>query len=158
MPPAKTQMYFEFTVHTFPASLLKFIIHRPTKLLANGLSWLKLMDLKIGLETRKFIFLLVVYGVYLLSGAAIFQALETVNDIEHLTDIGKVREMFMSSHNMTSEEFDFMVRKVLEVVKRRCERLNECGERWDYYSSVYFAVSVVTTIGKDRFLRFKPSC
>ena len=141
-------MYFEFTVHTFPVSLLKSRLQSLTKLLSNGLSWPMLMDLKISLETRKFIFLLVIYGVYLLSGAAIFQALETVNDLEHLTDIGNVRQVFMVSHNMTSDEFDFMVRKVLEVVKRRCQRLNECGERWDYYSSVYFAVSVVTTIGK----------
>jgi hypothetical protein len=107
------------------------------------------MDTNISLETRKVIFLLVMYGIYLLSGAAIFQALEAVNDIEHLTDLGKVREVLMLSHNLTSDEFDFMVREVLDVVKRRCNRLNECGERWDYYSSVYFAVSVVTTIGKS---------
>ena len=106
------------------------------------------MDFTLSIETRKFIFLLVIYGVYLLSGAAIFQVLEAVNDIEHLTDIGKVREVLMLNHNLTSEEFDFMVRKLLEVVKRRCQHVNECGERWDYYSSVYFAVSVVTTIGK----------
>ena len=147
-------MYFEFTVHTFAGSVLQSRIHRLIKQLSNVLSWPGSMDLKVGLETRKFIFLFVIYGVYLLSGAAIFQALETVNDIEHLTDIGKVREVFMLSHNLTSEEFDFMVRKVLEVVKRRCQRLNECAERWDYYSSVYFAVSVVTTIGKSRNRNF----
>ena len=107
------------------------------------------------IETKKFVLLLVIYGVYLLSGAAIFQALETVNDVEHSTDIGKVREVFILSHNLTEEEFDFMVRKVLEVVKRRCQRMDECGSRWDYYSSVYFAVSVVTTIGKFKYEQCK---
>ena len=142
-------MYFELPVLTIKTGLIKCKINRLTKLLSNVPRWLNLMDLSIGLETRKFVLLLVIYGAYLLSGAAIFQALEAVNDIEHITDIGKVREVFMLSHNLTSEEFDFMVRKVLEVVKRRCQNLNECGERWDYYSSVYFAVSVVTTIGKS---------
>ena len=109
------------------------------------------MDLTIGFDTKKVVLLLFIYGVYVLSGAAIFQALETVNDNDRTKDINKVRENFMKDHNLTSLEFDMMVKEVLGVLKRRCRGNDDswCSARWDYYSSVYFAVSVVTTIGKS---------
>lgn len=113
------------------------------------------MDLPINQGTRKLLFLLLIYGVYLLSGAAIFQALETVIDSEQIKDINNVREYFIKTHNLTSLEFEVMVHKVVEVLKRRCQGTHNdswCTDRWDYYSSLYFAVSVVTTIGKYTIL------
>ena len=71
-------------------------------------------------------------------------------DIEQSKSINSVRQNIMKSHNLTRLEFDLMVHKVEEVLKHRCRSTDEswCTDRWDYYSSVYFAVSVVTTIGK----------
>lgn len=102
------------------------------------------MDLS---KNTKFTFLLIIYGAYLLCGAVIFQTFETPNDVQHLKDIRKLRKMLMNTHNLTYEEFDSMVWKLFKVLKRSCLNVDECSERWDFYSSLYFAVSVVTTIG-----------
>ena len=108
------------------------------------------MALNFTSDTKRLICLAILLGIYLLSGAAVFQVLENENDKLEVQQLNSVKRFFLKKHNMTSEDFDFLVERVESAVKHRCGNDPDqwCTSRWTYYASVYFTWSVVTTVGK----------
>ncbi|XP_068706834.1 two pore potassium channel protein sup-9-like [Montipora foliosa] len=100
-------------------------------------------------DTKRLICLAILLGIYLLSGAAVFQVLENENDKLEVQQLNSVKTLFLQRHNMTSEDFDFLVEKVEAAVRHRCggDPDQWCTSRWTYYASLYFTWSVVTTVG-----------
>ena len=101
-------------------------------------------------DTKRLFCLATLLGIYLLSGAVVFQVLENENDKLEIQQLNSVKKFFLEKHNMTPEDFDFLVEKVEDAVKHRCggDPDQWCTSRWTYYASVYFTWSVVTTVGK----------
>ena len=108
------------------------------------------MALDLSSDTKRLLCLATLLGIYLLSGAAVFQVLENENDKLEIQQLNSVKKFFLERHNMTPEDFDFLVEKVENAVKHRCggDPDQWCTSRWTYYASVYFTWSVVTTVGK----------
>ena len=102
-------------------------------------------------DTKRLICLAILLGIYLLSGAAVFQVLENENDKLEVQQLNSVKTLFLQRHNMTSEDFDFLVEKVEAAVRHRCggDPDQWCTSRWTYYASLYFTWSVVTTVGRN---------
>ncbi|KAJ7361926.1 hypothetical protein OS493_014573 [Desmophyllum pertusum] len=107
------------------------------------------MALNFTSDTKRLICLATLLGIYLLSGAVVFQVLENENDKLEIQQLNSVKKFFLGKHNMTPEDFDFLVEKVENAVKHRCggDPDQWCTSRWTYYASVYFTWSVVTTVG-----------
>ena len=108
------------------------------------------MALNFTTDTKRLICLAALLGIYLLSGAVVFQVLENENDKLEIQQLNSVKKLFLEKHNMTPDDFDFLVEKVENAVKHRCggDPDQWCTSRWTYYASVYFTWSVVTTVGK----------
>lgn len=109
------------------------------------------MEFNFATDTKRLICLAVLLGIYLLSGAAVFQVLENENEKLEVQQLNSVKRLFLQKHNMTSEDFDFLVEKVETAVRHRCggDPDQWCTSRWTYYASLYFTWSVVTTVGKQ---------
>ncbi|XP_020617860.1 potassium channel subfamily K member 15-like [Orbicella faveolata] len=107
------------------------------------------MALNFTTDTKRLICLAALLGIYLLSGAVVFQVLENENDKFEIQQLNSVKKLFLEKHNMTPDDFDFLVEKVENAVKHRCggDPDQWCTSRWTYYASVYFTWSVVTTVG-----------
>ncbi|XP_067046199.1 potassium channel subfamily K member 3-like [Acropora muricata] len=107
------------------------------------------MEFNFATDTKRLICLAVLLGIYLLSGAAVFQVLENENEKLEVQQLNSVKRLFLQKHNMTSEDFDFLVEKVETAVRHRCggDPDQWCTSRWTYYASLYFTWSVVTTVG-----------
>ena len=101
-------------------------------------------------DTKRLICLAILLGIYLLSGAVVFQVLENENDKLEIQELNSMKKFFLEKHNMTPDDFDFLVEKVENAVKHRCggDPDQWCTSRWTYYASLYFTWSVVTTVGK----------
>lgn len=108
------------------------------------------MDLSLRRDTKRLLLLMVLLGIYLLSGAAVFQVLENETEQKEVEKLNTVRKFTMRRYNMSVEEFNALIKKVEVALSHRCQRTEEswCQNRWTYYASLYFTASVVTTIGK----------
>ncbi|PFX12939.1 two pore potassium channel protein sup-9-like isoform X1 [Stylophora pistillata] len=107
------------------------------------------MALNFTSDTKRLICLAILLGIYLLSGAVVFQVLENENDKLEIQELNSMKKFFLEKHNMTPEDFDLLVEKVENAVKHRCggDPDQWCTSRWTYYASLYFTWSVVTTVG-----------
>ena len=108
------------------------------------------MAVNLTSDTKRLICLAILLGIYLLSGAVVFQVLENENDKLEIQELNSMKKFFLEKHNMTPDDFDFLVEKVENAVKHRCggDPDQWCTSRWTYYASLYFTWSVVTTVGK----------
>ena len=108
------------------------------------------MEINLKSDTKRLLCLATLLGIYLLSGAAVFQVLENDNEKIEIRQLISVKRYFLNKHNMTPDDFDFLVETVENAVKHRCGSDPDqwCTSRWSYYASVYFTWSVVTTVGK----------
>lgn len=79
---------------------------------------------------------------YLLVGAAVFDALESEFEMEQG---GKLKEQqigLKGKYNISDEDY-----KQLEVIIMQAEP-HRAGVQWKFAGSFYFAITVITTIGK----------
>ena len=102
-------------------------------------------------DTKRLLSLVVLLGIYLFCGAAVFQVLENENEAQEVVHLNWLRKSLHQKYNMSRKEFDFLVHKISTATKYRCGGPVEswCSSRWSYYASLYFTWSVVTTIGKN---------
>ncbi|KXJ09255.1 two pore potassium channel protein sup-9 [Exaiptasia diaphana] len=100
-------------------------------------------------DTKRLICLILLLGIYLFCGAAVFQVLENENEARAVVHLNDLRKTFHRKYNVSRKEFDFLVHKISLATKYRCGGPMEswCSSRWSYYASLYFTWSVVTTIG-----------
>ena len=84
---------------------------------------------------------------YILLGALIFQALEAKNEDNERMDMTMTKEKFKKKYNISEEDMKNFMKKIEEVVDHGYSE--EWVRRWSLLGSVFFAGTVVTTIGKN---------
>lgn len=100
--------------------------------------------MKVSQEKIVFLFRLFLYVVYLLVGAAIFQAVEEENFLLELKKLKNVRGLVLNKYNIS--EFG----QEEEIVFYRYYLLTYAASHgeWSFGNSVLFCLTTITTIGK----------
>lgn len=79
---------------------------------------------------------------YLLVGAAIFDALESQEETTQRMELHLKKGELLQTFNLSSEDFDELEKVVLQL------KPHKAGMQWKFAGSFYFAITVITTIGK----------
>lgn len=96
--------------------------------------------------SKHLIFLMALFFSYILLGALIFQALEAKNEDVERVDMTTTKERFKKKYNISEEDMRIFMRKIEDVVDHGYSE--KWVRRWSLLGSVFFAGTVVTTIGK----------
>lgn len=80
---------------------------------------------------------------YLIAGAAIFDALESQTEMTQRNALDRKRRDLLTAFNLTEEDFDKLEKVVLQL------KPHKAGMQWKFAGSFYFAITVITTIGKS---------
>lgn len=105
----------------------------------------------LSLNTKKLIIRIVLFLVYLLVGAAIFQAIEIQYEKDKREELqfNKVKENFTARHNISDadmKEFLGKLKKALELGFDLQTAVFQ--QQWHFMNAFVFAGNVVTTIGE----------
>lgn len=84
---------------------------------------------------------------YLIVGAAIFDVLESQEETTQRKDLDLRKEKLLKRLNLSTEDFDALEKVVLQL------KPHKAGVQWKFAGSFYFAITVITTIGKSASLR-----
>lgn len=79
---------------------------------------------------------------YLLVGAAVFDALESKKEKTQKKKVYDRKQELMNTYNLSQFNFDELERVVLQL------KPHKAGVQWKFAGSFYFAITVITTIGK----------
>lgn len=90
--------------------------------------------------------LIVCTFTYLIVGAAIFDALESQKETSQRTELDLKKRELLNNFNLSAENFDELERVVLQL------KPHKAGLQWKFAGSFYFAITVITTIGKSTSL------
>lgn len=82
---------------------------------------------------------------YLLVGAAVFSALEYEDDQKKRRQIRSLFRHFQAKYNISEEDFSEWA-----GIQRFQRGMDSTVEQWSFAGSVYFATTVITTIGKPQ--------
>eukprot|EP00117_Sycon_ciliatum_P033633 scpid101649/ scgid3329/ len=82
--------------------------------------------------------------VYLLIGAAVFQELESSNEVSQREEYQRVLAEFINSTGIPPEQ----LANFTSSLRRLSTVANSDVENWSFAPSFFFALTVVTTIGK----------
>ena len=91
--------------------------------------------------------LIVCTFTYLIVGAAIFDALESREETTERREVDLRKEELLLTFNLSAEDFEKLERVVLDL------KPHKAGVQWRFAGSFYFAITVITTIGKRAALR-----
>lgn len=94
-------------------------------------------------QNLRTIFLTICCLSYLLVGAAIFSALEYDEDQVRRYQLGELEEMLTSKYNISHQDL-----KKWEFYLVAKANVKANLYQWSFAGSVYFATTVITTIGK----------
>lgn len=83
---------------------------------------------------------------YLIVGAAIFDALESREETTQRTDQDLNKAKLLETFNLSPEDFEKLEKVVLDL------KPHKAGVQWEFAGSFYFAITVITTIGKTRIM------
>lgn len=79
---------------------------------------------------------------YLIVGAAIFDALESQEETTQKETLDMRKQELLSTFNLSKDDFDLLEKVVLQL------KPHKAGVQWKFAGSFYFAITVITTIGK----------
>lgn len=79
---------------------------------------------------------------YLIVGAAIFGALESQEETTQRREQYLTKAELLKTFNLSAEDFDKLEKVVLQL------KPHKAGVQWKFAGSFYFAITVITTIGK----------
>lgn len=91
-----------------------------------------------------------VYFVYILLGAVIFQALEANNEILERQSMNIELREFQVKFNITDEDMQEFLDKIEDIIDHGFSK--HWVKRWSLLGSLFFAGTVVTTIGTSHFI------
>ncbi|KAJ8391530.1 hypothetical protein AAFF_G00088520 [Aldrovandia affinis] len=80
---------------------------------------------------------------YLLVGAAVFDALESKEETTQKRKLDNEKSKLIDKYNLTNDSFGELETVVLQLKAHKAE------EQWEFAGSFYFAITVITTIGKS---------
>ena len=83
--------------------------------------------------------------VYLLAGAAVFQALESSNEIDEKRRLERDEADLMSRFNISTEDYRKLTETVINAIPHKA------GVQWKFTGSFYFVTTVITTIGQYQY-------
>lgn len=86
--------------------------------------------------------LIVCTFTYLIVGAAIFDALESQKETSQRRELDLRKGELRQTFNLSNEDFDELEKVVLQL------KPHKAGVQWEFAGSFYFAITVITTIGK----------
>lgn len=81
--------------------------------------------------------------LYLLIGAAVFDALESTHEVDEREELQREEDELKDKYNMTQEDFERLRKNILKA------KPYGAGIQWKFAGSFYFALSVITTIGES---------
>lgn len=87
-----------------------------------------------------------VFLVYIFLGAIIFQALESHNEEEEREAMLLARKYFQQKYNISHDDMKVFINKIEEIVDHGFSQ--HWVKRWTILGSLFFAGTVVTTIGE----------
>lgn len=103
------------------------------------------------MEKRTVGLLVAVNLIYVCIGAAVFMALESTNETKSSREILSTVSAFLANHSscLSSSELQTFIRQVLTAYDNGVFTTNETqsATQWDYSNSLFFAMTVTTTIG-----------
>ncbi|MEQ2204779.1 Potassium channel subfamily K member 3 [Xenoophorus captivus] len=83
---------------------------------------------------------------YLIVGAAIFDVLESQEETTQKESLDIRKQELLNTFNLSKEDFDKLEKVVLQL------KPHKAGVQWKFAGSFYFAITVITTIGKTAAL------
>lgn len=86
--------------------------------------------------------LIVCTFTYLLVGAAVFDALESEFEKENSRKLQHQEYTIRSKYNMSDADFHLLRKNIIRSVPYKA------GTQWKFAGAFYFALTVITTIGK----------
>lgn len=90
--------------------------------------------------------LIVCTFTYLLVGAAVFDALESDFEMREKEQLEAEEKRLQGKYNISEDDY-----KKLETIIMEAEP-HRAGVQWKFAGSFYFAITVITTIGKCVFI------
>lgn len=112
-------------------------------------------------NTKKLIIRIVFFLVYLLVGAAIFQAIELPHEKKRRSELqfDIIQHNFTKKYNISGEDMKCFLQKLKKALELGFD-LQEAAfpklQQWHFMNAFFFAGNVVTTIGKfDIFTHHK---
>ncbi|XP_071510505.1 two pore potassium channel protein sup-9-like [Diadema antillarum] len=85
--------------------------------------------------------LIVCTFIYLLLGAAVFDALESRSEEKQKNELEFIQKQIKQNYNMTDEDFNNLENTIIKLVP------HNAGVQWKFAGSFFFCMTVITTIG-----------
>lgn len=93
-------------------------------------------------DTRKLFLFSLLFTIYIVIGALVFQALEIGNEIEERSLMKATRAMLNEKYNISDKDWD-----KLKIILKQKNSL-DANPTWSFGNAFIFAGSVITTVGK----------
>lgn len=87
--------------------------------------------------------LIVCTFTYLLVGAAVFDALESDNELRQRALVQKLQNQLKDKYNVSEQDYRILESVIVKSIPHKA------GYQWKFAGAFYFSTTVITTIGKN---------